>query len=306
MAKKTEVDVEVLAASQEALDALSAMYPQADSYHRNAQSKIVFKSKDIFGDKLNAKGEVILDEDEEPEQALITKAGTFFADRPDLEDAKADWVKEKLGMKIEGHIIYARRRLQMYDGDTEEMTTSPIFDENTEVLPLFKSGEFVASGTPAELKAMYPTTREYTDKNGEKKERKGSLLQEAKILYVVVDGELLELTLRGSSMYSYQDYAKTTLVERTVTGFSSEKREKGSNKWNCMMFESARDLTADEAIANVAVLREIVEVFKEEKEFYAAKRAENAEVAAPAIQVAHEAVAIAAPKEMTAEADEDF
>jgi len=300
MSKKPEV------ASQEALDALSAMFPQADSYNRTPQPKIVFKSQDIIGDKLDKKGKPVLDEDDEPEQTVVTKAGTFFVDRPDLEDKKADWSHDKIGMKMEGHIIHVRKRLQMFDGDLEEFYTTPMYDEPTEIIPLFKAGEFVAAGTPAELKALYPTTREYTDhKTGEKKERKGSLLEDAKVLYIVLDGEMLELTLRGSSMYSYREYAKETLVERTVTEFTSEKREKGTNKWNCMLFASSRDLTAEEAVTNLGILKELREAIDEEKEYYAAKRAENAEVAAPAVEAANAQVAIEAPKN-TSDADEDF
>jgi len=50
----------------------------------------------------------------------------------------------------------------MYDEKTEEYTSSPIYDNDDEVIPLWKDRKEVAKGTPKELKEKF----HYTDKDG--------------------------------------------------------------------------------------------------------------------------------------------
>lgn len=273
--KKEEpvVTTGVAVLSEEALQALAqlnAMFPQGDTFSRASFPKLVFKSQDKF----EPSDEV--DEDGEPKLAHTVKAGTFFLEKPTDEkdeNGKAKWEQSKLGKELSGHIIFHRKKLQYWDAQEEEFYSTPMFDQDYERVPLFKAGQFVAEGTPAELKALYPKVVEYTDKKtGEKKTKTVSHLDDAKILYVIVDGEMLELTLRGSSMWSFNDYLKKNAPQAAITAFSSTKEEAGSNKWNKMAFKVERQLTAEEAISGAHTLAELQEGIAAEKAFYASKR----------------------------------
>lgn len=278
--KKEEpvVTTDVAVLSEEALQALAqlnAMFPQGDTFSRASFPKLVFKSQDKFELKKDATGAPVLEEGEEVLEHT-TRAGTFFTEKPTDEkdeNGKAKWEQSKIGKELSGHIIYHRKKLQYWDAQAEEFFSTPMFDADYERVPLFKAGEFVAEGTPAELKALYPKVVEYSDKKtGEKKTKTVSHLDDAKILYVIVSGEMLELTLRGSSMWSFNDYLKKNAPQACITAFNSTKEEAGSNKWNKMAFKVDRPLTAEEAISGAHTLAELQDGIAAEKAFYASKR----------------------------------
>lgn len=288
MAKKnTEVTTE---ATNEALAELAAMFPQGDTYNRTQLPKLVFKSQ------------TKLDDDDK----VIMKAGTFLTERPtDEEDdnGKKKWQSDEIGKELDGHIILYRKRLQMWDQEAEEFTSSPMYDEDHEVIPLFKGGSLVATGTPAELRAMYPELKTYVDKNtGEQKTKTVSKLRDARVIYLLVNGELLELTIQGTSMYSFLDYLKKTAAPTVITTLNSIKKEQGATKWNQITFKALRTPTTDEASLALKTMRELQEGIKAEKEYYAKKRAAEAvSDNAPAIGAA-DPLAIGAPETE----DEDF
>lgn len=261
------------AASAEALEALAAMFPQADVINRVQFPKLVFKSQ------------TLLDDDEE---TVLVKAGTFFIERPTEEvdeDGKKKWEKVELGKDLEGHIILHRKRLQFWDAKAEEFTSSPMYDSSDEIVPLFRSGEYVTEGTPAELKKLYPEMKEFENKKtGEMEMKEVSKLRDATVLYVLVNGETLELTITGTSRYSWLDYLKSTAVPTVITEISSTPQKNGSTKWNQMTFKAGRTPTADEATLAIQTLSELQDGIRAEKEYYARKRMESAQAsAAPAI-----------------------
>jgi len=257
-------------ASAEALAALAAMAPQADTYNKTTFPKITFKSQ------------TVLDDDEN----VVIKAGTFFTEKPtdeEDEDGKKIWEKKELGKSLDGHIIYHRTKLSFWNDEEQAFYSTPMYDLATDIVPLFKSGEFVADGTPDALKAMYRIDIPYKDKKtGEDKTFPGSLLREARVLYVLLNGELFELTVTGTSMRSFENYRKKFAVPATITTFNSTKEEKGSTKWNCMSFKATRNPSQEEAELALATQKELVEAIENEKEFYAAKRVANTDTTTPA------------------------
>lgn len=277
--KVVEENTEVVVLSNEAqaaLAQLNAMFPQGDTFNRATFPKLVFKSQ------------TKLDDDDK----VIIKAGTFFVEKPtgeDDENGKPAWGQTELGKELSGHIIFHRKRLQYWDAQAEEFYSTPMFDADHEAIPLFKGGAFIAEGTSAELKALYPKVVEYTDKKtGEKKTKTASHLDDAKVLYVIVSGDMLELTLRGSSMWSFNDYLKKNAPQAVMTVFSSTKEEAGSNKWNKMAFKVERPLTGEEAITGAHTLAELQEGIASEKAFYASKR--KAEASADTMYVGTDTV----------------
>lgn len=197
---------------------------------------------------------------------VVTEAGTFYTenktDKTD-DEGKSVWEKKELGDTIEGIIIYQRKQLRYYDQSTETFTSSPIFDNDDEIIPLFCNKAEVARGTAKELKAR-PEYQE--EKDGKVK----SKLEENKVLYVLYNNELHQMTLRGSSMFAYKTYIRTVINPSVfVTKFSSEAKEKGSIEWNQMTFTKIRQISQEEAEKVIDFRGQIINAIKAEKSFFA-------------------------------------
>lgn len=194
---------------------------------------------------------------------VIAPAGEFFIENQTEEvdeNGKRMWDRKELGDTIEGIILYQRKQLKMYDEKTEQYTSSPVYDDESEIVPLFCDKVEVAKGTPEELKAKY----QYTADNGKTR----SKLEDNRILYVLYDGEVYQMNLRGSSMYSFMTYARSVLVPSVITQFSSESKEKGTIAWNQMTFTAVRPLGQKEALDIAGRVQEIRSTVEAEKAQY--------------------------------------
>lgn len=196
---------------------------------------------------------------------VIAEAGTFYTEREGTEevDGKKLWVKDEIGTAIEGVILYQRKQLSFFDG--EKFTNSPIYDEDSEIVPLFLSKAEVDRGTPAELKSR----KQYQIvKNGKKQ----SALEDNKILYILYEGEVYQMSLRGTSMYSFKTYARNTEnVPAVMTLMDSKHMEKGDIEWNQMTFEVSRQLGHEEVTDVLAKIEDIEDGIASSKEFFANK-----------------------------------
>ncbi len=237
--------------SEDQLAMMRENFPAEPASNRVIIPRIVFKSQDVM-------------EGTGKDKKVVTEAGTFFTE---VQTEKFDenrrniWDKTEIGSSMEGIIIYQRKQLRMYDEDTEKYTSSPIFDTNDEVVPIFCDRKEVARGTRDELRALY----EFIGDDGKKR----SKLEDNRILYILKDDTMYQLNLRGSSMYSFLGYARTVLVPSVVTAFSSEAMQKGSIEWNKMTFTSARDITNEEAVIVVEKQTELREAIALQKEHFA-------------------------------------
>lgn len=273
MKKTTEVAAPL---NDEALALLRSMYPQEEGYTRLMLPRLSFKSQDVMeGTGKNKK--------------VVIAAGTFFTEHQTEEtdeNNKKVWEKTEIGDTLEGIIIYKRKQLRMYDEATEEYSSTPIFDTNEDIVPLFCAKKEVARGTAAQLKALY----EYEETDDQGKKKKKSKLQDNTILYVLVDGQLYQLNIHGSSMWSFNDYSKSVLVASVVTTFSSEYNKNGSIEWNKMMFKAKRQITPEELETVVSNIKAIKDAVNSEKLYFAGLM-----TAADVPQ--GEALAIAAPED---------
>jgi hypothetical protein len=258
--------------SQAILEALRNEFPAEQGFTRTYLPRLGMFSQDV----MEGKGKAM---------KVVTEAGTFFTDRQSEEETEnaegkkvKEFVKEEIGDSIEGIIIFQRRQLRHYNESTEEYTSSPIFDFDTDIIPLFLGKKEVARGTAAELKARseFQVTKEGKTK---------STLEENKILYVIYKDEIFQMNLRGSSMYSYKGYAKELHANEqspsmVLTKFTSEACEKGDIEWNKMIFTVKRDLDGKECKEVYEKVQEIKAGITEEREFFAnqneAKSAEKA------------------------------
>jgi hypothetical protein len=215
--------------SQEVLAQLQESYPVEQGTNRISLPRISYVSQD----KTEGKGKAM---------KVVTEAGTFFTEEQTDEldeNGKKLWEKSEIGTELDAIIFYQRKQLKMYDEATEKYTSSGVYDSDTETVKLWCDKKEVASGTPEELKKKY----KYTDKAGKEK----SALEENRLLYVLMNEKVYQLTLRGSSMYSFLSYRKNVLPVGVVTHISSEPKEKGDIQWNQMTFTVVRPINADEA-----------------------------------------------------------
>lgn len=212
---------------------LAEAYPQEEGSKNILLPRIGLVSQDKTEESGSGKNKKI---------TVISAAGDFYINRKTdelNEEGKNIWIKEDIGTEFKGIVFFKRHQLRMYDENTEEYTTSPVFDSLEEEVPLFCNKKEVAKGKPAELKSRYM----YTDKSG--KER--SALEDNRILYILYKGEAYQIELRGSSMFSLLTYERSVAIPTVVTQFSSEAMEKGDISWNKMTFKAVRKLTDAEA-----------------------------------------------------------
>ncbi len=252
MSKKTTALVSQ--PSEQALAELKSQFPQEQGFVRSLLPRLGMISQD----KTEGKGKAM---------KVVSEAGTFFIEKQTDEKDENDkniWEREELGNSIEATIIYQRKQLRYYNEATEQYTSSPVYDEDTDIVPLFCDKKEVARGTPADLKAMATFAFE---KDGKVK----SKLEDNRILYVLYEGEVYQMNLRGSSMYSYMSYGRTVSpsMPAVLTAMNSESKEKGSIAWNQMTFTKVRDLNGEEVDIVLEKVREIREAIVAEKQYYA-------------------------------------
>ncbi len=259
MAKK-ETAVAIMP-SAEVLEQLRQAYPVEVAFNRTLLPRLGMYSQDVTEGKGKA-------------MKVIAEAGTFFVDRQTDEldeNGKKVWEKEELGTDFEGTVVFNRKQLRFYDQSTETYTSSPIYDTEDQVIPLFKDKAEVDKGTPAELRAR-PIYQGQSAKG-----KPMSKLEENRILYVLYKGDIYQMNLRGTSMFAWLAFAKTVLVPSILIKFSSEAKENGSIAWNQMTFTKVRDLNAEETDDVLAKVNDIRIGVEAEKGFYNAKAAEKSE-----------------------------
>ena len=261
--------------SEAKLAALREDFPVEASFTRALLPRIAFKAQDVTEGKGKA-------------MKVLIEAGTFLLEKQekdeedvpktDPETGKQVWTSEELGTEIEGVIVFQRKQLRYFDESTGSYTSSPVYDNDDEIIPLFRDKAEIDRGTPAELKSR----DEYAGVSLKGKPK--SKLEDNRILYVLMNGEVYQLNLRGSSMYSYMTYARKVrpAVPAVMTHFSSEAKENGSVSWNQMEFEVAHPLSNKEADIVLEKQQEIKDAIAQEKAFYAGQQAipmGNAELA---------------------------
>lgn len=249
--KKTTTAVTTVASAQ-ALAELKQSFPAEVGFTRKMLPRLGMISQDVT----EGKGKTL---------KVVTEAGTFFIDKEgeeEDENGKKVWERTEIGAEIEATILYQRKQLRMYDETTETYTSSAVYDTEDEIIPLFYNKAEIARGTPAELKAR----EEYVfERDGKKK----SKLEDNRILYVLYDGEIYQMNLRGTSMYSYMTFARKVLPPSLLVIFSSEPKDKGNISWNQMTFTEVRVLNQEELNTVLEKTADIKEGITEEKSFYA-------------------------------------
>ncbi len=278
MTKPSTAIVKSLTPSEVA--ALAADFPVEPSFQRAYLPRIAYKSQDVTEKTKNPKTG-------KSEIKVLVEAGTFLTDRPkvdeegnavlDEETGKQLRDVEEIGLEMEGVIVFQRKQLRYFDESTGSFTSSPIYDADDEIIPLFRDRAEIDRGTAKELQSR----EEYAGVSLKGKPK--SNLEENRVLYVLYNDELFELNIRGSSKFSYLEYGRKCrpAVPAVLTHFSSEGQEKGDIRWNQMTFDVVRPLSSKEAAIVKGKQDELKAAIEQEKNFYAGQNAPvgNAELA---------------------------
>lgn len=241
---------ELSVTNQDLINQANQNMPSNDGFRRRIFPRLVMQTQD----KTEGKGKAM---------TVIAEAGMFHSEveTPEIDgDGKAIWDNNDLGKSFEGTVVYYRKKLSMYDDATKKYTSSPLYDDETDVITLFCDRQKIATGTPKDLKALYM----FTDKEGKQK----CLLQEMRALYVLYGGEVYEMTVKGTSMYSFLDYARRCNPSVFRCEFNSKERENGATNWNEMTFRNLRPLDTEELQTVLGLQSDIREGIAMEKEYF--------------------------------------
>lgn len=230
-----------------------SLLPKENTFVRRTFPRISFTSQDVT----EGKGKTM---------KVTEEAGTFFIERPTEETddkGKKVWSREEIGKELEGVIFFTRKKLSYYDQPNNSFVNSSYFDQDTDIVPLWQSGKEIAKGNKKELQAPYMFTKE----DG----KQSCKLAENKILYVWYQGEVFELTVKGTSMYEYSAYYKTWNGEpnKNLTLISSIECENGATVWNKTTYKRVRQLTQEEWDITRGLAAEMLHGIAEERAYFA-------------------------------------
>lgn len=239
-----------LALTEEQLAVLNESYPASDESNKLQLPRLGLLSKDRVVEEGTGKSKKI---------TVVNAAGEFYTEKDlgeiDPETGKKIWTKEFIdGDSIEGVIVYQRYQLRKYDSSLEKFISSPMYDSEDQVLPLYLDKQVIKRGTEKELQALYPALTQ--------KGKPTSDLKKEVILFVVFNGELHQLNLSQSSKWEFMNYKKKVNPSTVLTKFSSIEETFGTNTYRKMQFTTIRPITSEEfnlVVENQTTVKQQVE-----------------------------------------------
>lgn len=220
--------------NQEQIDALNEAFPVTGESNRVSLPRFGMLSKDITEVSGTGKNKKV---------NIIQSAGSFYTEKDegevDPETGKKVWTKNFIdGETVDVIIAFHRRQLRMYDASLEKFYSTPVFDNATQVLPLYLDKQVVMRGTQLELQAKFP--------HRTLKGKPSSKLKEETILYVVYEGEMYQMNLSQSSKWTFKDYARQGNPSLTITTLGSIEDTFGDNTFSKVTFTKGRMISSEE------------------------------------------------------------
>lgn len=220
--------------TEQQLAILNESYPVSEESNRLQLPRLGLLSKDVVKEEGSGKNKKI---------TVLNAAGEFYTEK-DLgdtnEEGKKVWTKEFIdGETIDVVIVYHRYQLRKYDSSLEKFISSPMYDNESQIIPLFLDKQQIKKGTEKELQALYPALTQ--------KGRPTSDLKKDVILFLLFKGELHQLNLSQSSKWEFMSYKKKVNPSTVITTLSSTEETFGTNTYRKMMFNIKRIITPEEA-----------------------------------------------------------
>lgn len=249
MKKETELSVELVGDSY---------LPKENTFIRKTFPRISFTSQD----KTEGKGKTM---------TVTEEAGTFFLEKPtdETDDKnKKIWSHVEIGKSLEGVIFFTRKKLSYYDQPNNAFISSSYFDQDNDEIVLWSAGKQIGKGNKESLQKLY--REEIKDPKDPTKKKIVNNLAENKVLYVWYKDEVYELTVKGTSMYSYSSYYKDCNGEpnKNLTLMTPEDCENGSISWSKIIYKRVRQLSQSEWDITRTLAREMIEGIQEEKKYF--------------------------------------
>lgn len=220
--------------TQEQLEILNNAFPVATESNRPQYARLGMLSKDLTEVTGTGKNKKV---------KILQPSGTFYieSDKGEVDESsgKKKWSKDFIdGETIEVIICYHRKQLRMYDSSLEKFYSTPVYDNASQVLPLYLDKQVVMKGTQPELQAKFPTLT--------LKGKPSSKLKEETILYVAYEGELHQMNLSQSSKWTFKDYTKQGNPSTCITTLGSVEDTFGDNTFSKVTFTKGRVINRDE------------------------------------------------------------
>lgn len=174
---------------------------------------------------------------------VIEAAGTFYTESDkgevDEETGKTVWTREYIeGDKVEVNITFFRYQLKKYDDGLKKFYSTPVYDNDTQELPLYLDKQIIKRGTEKFLQGLYPKLTA--------KGKPSSDLQKLTLLYILYKGELHQFNLSVSSGWQFSTYKRSLNPSAVVTELSSIEETHGSNTYRKTTFKNLRPISGDD------------------------------------------------------------
>ncbi len=224
---------EVAVLTEEQLALLDSNYPVSNDEIRQTFPRFGMLSKDIVKESGTGKNKKI---------EVIQPAGAFYTEK-DLgevnEEGKNVWTREYFDGETEDVIIaFHRYQLRKFDSSLNKFISSPIYDNETQVLPLYLDKQVVKRGTEKQLQSLYPALTQ--------KGKPTSDLKKGTILFVFYKDEMYQLNLGVSSGWAFSTYKKGVNPSKVITTLGSIEETFGTNTYRKMTFTKGRMINAEE------------------------------------------------------------
>src|SRR4051812_45918010 len=143
MKKETQ---EVAVLTEEQLAVLNENYPVSNEATRVTYPRFGMLSKDLVEESGTGRNKKI---------TVLQPAGTFYTER-DMGETNAEgkkvWTREFIDADtVEAVITFHRYQLRKFDSSLKKFISSPIYDTEDQVIPLYLDKQIIKRGTEKEL-----------------------------------------------------------------------------------------------------------------------------------------------------------
>ena len=248
--------------SQDQIQELKLQQPIENSYQKMHFPELGMLSQDETEESGTGKAKKI---------EVINAAGEFFIKTKEevIEDGKTKNVYSNKyfdGETLEGIIVYHRKMLKMWDAGNKVFITTPIFDDENEIIPLFSSGKkytkdgMEVKGNIKQLQSLFPAVSA--------KGTPTSKLKQITILYVLMDDKMYQMELSASSTWLFSDYKRNNVVPAVVTSIGSLEDTQGVVVYRKCTFKSIGSISTEQFETVKQMVIDIKDFINAEKEYF--------------------------------------
>jgi hypothetical protein len=242
--------------TDEQLAVLADNFPVSDDQSRISLPKFGMLAKDILKESGSGKSKKV---------KVLHAAGEFYTEKDlgevDPETGKKIWTKTFIeGDSVDVIITFFRYQLRRFDSSLNKFISSPVYDNATQIIPLYLDKQIIKRGTQEQLQAMYPKLTQ--------KGKKSSDLQKITILYVLYQGETYHFNLSTSSGWEFSTYKKALNPASVVTTLGSKEETFGTNTYRKVTFTNKGMVSSDDFDLVRSTQNDLKEAVQADSQFF--------------------------------------